>query len=164
MQSELVIYDFASRPDTGAWAIVNDVVMGGASNAQIRKNQAGNGVFSGHVSLENNGGFASVRLRLSPVDISDFSTIHLRVKGEPARYQVRCKSNWGDPQSYVAYFETNGTWQEVVISLGSMYPTFRGNRLDMPDYSGEMLSEVALLIGNKKEEDFKVELEKIWLE
>ena len=164
MQSALVLYDFKKEGNPGGWTVVNDVVMGGRSDAYIKMNREGNAVFSGHVSLENNGGFASVRLRLSPVDVSGFKTLVLRVRGASERYQMRCKTNWGDPQSYIAWFDTSGQWQEVRILLKEMVPTFRGSRLDMPDYPAEELSEIAILIGNKKEQDFSLEIERIWLE
>lgn len=164
MQATVTIYDFKEQEEVEAWTIVNDVVMGGKSNASLELDEDGHGVFSGTVSLENNGGFASIRLRLSPLDLRRFNTIHLRVKGEPTQYQFRCKSSWNEPQSYVAPFQTTGKWQEVAINLREMVPTFRGNRLDMPDFPGESLAEIAILIGNKKEQDFKLEIEKIWLE
>ncbi len=50
------------------WRIVNDGVMGGlsSSKATIKDDKI---IFSGNVSLENNGGFASLR---SPVKDYDF--------------------------------------------------------------------------------------------
>ena len=163
MQSELIIYDFKGQSNTDAWVIVNDVVMGGRSDAFLDLNEEGHGVFRGKVSLENNGGFASVRLRLSPIDVQNYSEIRLRVKGDGKRYQMRCKSYWNEPQSYIAYFDTQRDWQEVVIDLRSMRPTFRGSQLDMPDYPGVSLAEIAVLIGNKKEESFSLEIDSIWL-
>ena len=43
------------------WIIVNDNVMGGISNSSLSLNNENNLVFNGNVSLDNNGGFASVR-------------------------------------------------------------------------------------------------------
>ena len=43
------------------WGIVNDGVMGGISQSNIYLNEANNIIFAGNVSLENNGGFASIR-------------------------------------------------------------------------------------------------------
>lgn len=164
MQAQLVLFDFNKEANAGPWTVVNDVVMGGRSNASVKINDDGMGVFSGHVSLENNGGFASIRMRLAPLDISGFNTIHLQVRGRPSRFQLRCKSGWGEPQSYISYFEISDSWQEVSLPLTDMYPTFRGIRLEMPDYPAEVLAEIAILIGNKKEEDFKLEISRIWLE
>ncbi len=47
------------------WRIVNDAVMGGLSSSTVSINNEGKILFSGNVSLDNNGGFASLR---SPID------------------------------------------------------------------------------------------------
>ena len=44
------------------WNIVNDDVMGGISRSSLSMNDENNLIFSGYLSLENNGGFASSRL------------------------------------------------------------------------------------------------------
>jgi monofunctional biosynthetic peptidoglycan transglycosylase len=44
------------------WRIVNDDVMGGVSSSKLYLNEEQNLVFSGNLSLENNGGFASSRM------------------------------------------------------------------------------------------------------
>jgi hypothetical protein len=45
-----------------------------------------------------------------------------------------------------------------------MKPQFRGRLLDLPNYPVEMLSEIAILIGNKEEQDFRLEFDWIRLE
>ncbi|MGS0527822.1 CIA30 family protein [Zobellia nedashkovskayae] len=47
--------------------------------------------------------------------------------------------------------------------LVDMYPTFRGRKLDIPNYDGNSIQEVAFLIGNKKAENFKLEIGSIVL-
>ena len=51
------------------WSKVNDDVMGGISTSKIRINNDGNIFFSGVLSLKNNGGFASIRLDLTDLDL-----------------------------------------------------------------------------------------------
>ena len=46
------------------WNIVNDDVMGGISKSYLALNDENNLIFSGNVSLKNNGGFASTRMGL----------------------------------------------------------------------------------------------------
>ena len=45
------------------WGIVNDDVMGGISKSTLSLSNENNLVFNGYLSLENNGGFASSRMR-----------------------------------------------------------------------------------------------------
>ena len=45
-----------------------------------------------------------------------------------------------------------------------MYSTFRGRRHDMPNCPGQIMSEIAFLIGNKRADSFMLEIDKITLE
>ena len=56
-----VLFDFTDPAATNPWAPIDDRVMGGASHSHLRHDPAGHAVFEGTVSLERNGGFASVR-------------------------------------------------------------------------------------------------------
>ena len=65
-----MIFDFNKEKNINSWIVVDDVVMGGVSSSRISISKDGNGVFSGHVSLDNNGGFSSIRLNLEKVEVS----------------------------------------------------------------------------------------------
>jgi hypothetical protein len=135
--------------------------MGGLSRSNISINESGNAVFVGSISLENNGGFCSLRHDLDKKSVADFDKISIRIKGDGKRYQFRIKENRNDYYSYVSYFETSGNWETIEIPLKDMYPIFRGRELNMSNFSGNSVEEVAFLIGNKKEETFRLEIDKI---
>ncbi|WP_299224794.1 CIA30 family protein [uncultured Psychroserpens sp.] len=160
----MALYDFNIYSNTNDWYIVDDVVMGGRSNGNFDINSEGHGLFSGTVSLENNGGFSSVRHQFKPKDVSDFSKIKLRIKGDGSTYQFRVKTDRRDYASYIYEFKTVDDWMTVEIPFSEMYPSFRGRRLNQPNFSGEYIAEVAFLIGNKKAQDFKLLIDKIELE
>ena len=44
-----------------------------------------------------------------------------------------------------------------------MYPAFRGRKLAMDNFSSEIIEEIAILIGNKKEQQFMLEIDEIYL-
>lgn len=157
------IFDFNETTDIREWVIVDDVVMGGRSSGKISLNAEGHGVFEGEISLENNGGFSSVRYTPGRIAVKDHSKIVIRLKGDGREYQFRLKANSGDDHSYVAPFSTSGEWQEIEIPLKDMYASFRGRKLELPNFSGEHLEEIAFLIGNKKKEEFKLLIDKIEL-
>jgi hypothetical protein len=144
--------------------VVNDGVMGGLSKGNFSVNDKGDGFFTGHVSLENNGGFSSVRYNFESKSVSNYKKITLRLKGDGKQYQIRVKTRISDYYSYIAYIKTNGEWQTLEILFSNMIPSFRGNILDLPNYPGEYMEQFAILIGNKKNEDFKLYLDKIELE
>ena len=159
----MVLIDFNKDSDLSNWTVVDDVVMGGRSDGNIEINQEGHAVFQGQVSLENNGGFSSVRYRFEQQKVDAYSKVFMRVKGDGKRYQFRMKSDRFDRHSYIYHFETTGEWQTVEIPLREMYPGFRGMKLNMPNYPGRILEEVAFLISNKKAERFQLEIDKIIL-
>jgi len=135
-----VLFNLNKDLDITKWMIVNDYVMGGISTATFDINTSKNGLFKGEVSLENN---------------------QLRIKGDGKAYQFRIKATAAQRFSYIGKFETSGAWQTISIPFSTMYPAFRGKPLEQPNYSGKELTEIAFLIGNKKQESFELEIDSI---
>jgi NADH dehydrogenase [ubiquinone] 1 alpha subcomplex assembly factor 1 len=158
-----IIFDFNSNSDISNWTTVDDVVMGGRSHGNFKINAAGHGQFYGRVSLENNGGFSSLRHRFSSMEIKNFKEVVLRVKGDGKKYQFRVKDNRANYHSFITVFETNGAWQTINIKLSEMYPAFRGRALSIGNFSSESIEELAFLIGNKTAENFKLEIDTMYL-
>jgi NADH dehydrogenase [ubiquinone] 1 alpha subcomplex assembly factor 1 len=163
-QDNSLIFDFKKQQSTAACNVVNDGVMGGLSKGKMSVNDAGNGVFEGSVTTENNGGFSSVRHSFYNKDVSNFTVVKLRIKGDGKPYQFRIKANEAQRYSYIQEFKTSGEWETIVIPFNSFYPSFRGNRLNRPNYDGTSMEEVTFLIGNKKKESFALEIDRIWME
>lgn len=159
-----VIFDFNRSSDLQDWTIVDDVVMGGVSSSNFTLNEEGHGVFKGEVSLENNGGFCSVRYEFPQLEVEDYTKVLIKCKGDGKMYQFRVKANSSDDHSYVASFETSGEWEEIEISLKDMYPSFRGRKLELSNFSNDHMEEIGFLIGNKKNEEFKLMIDKIVLQ
>ena len=72
--------------------IVDDVVMGGRSSGTFELNSKGFGVFKGKVSLENNGGFSSLRYQSKRISINKHTNIVIKLRGDGKAYQFRIKS------------------------------------------------------------------------
>ncbi|MDB4292752.1 CIA30 family protein [Maribacter sp.] len=157
------LFDFNSNSDASAWRVVDDGVMGGLSQGQFAINEAGHGFFRGEISLDNNGGFSSVRHTFEPRDVSNFSGIFIRLKGDGKAYQFRVKEETGQRFSHIADIKTNGEWETIRIEFSEMYPAFRGRLLDLPNYTGKNMTEIAFLIGNKEVETFALEIDFIEL-
>ena len=159
LSNNIVVFDKETK--NSKWYITNDDVMGGVSNSSIVIDNEGSAIFSGQVSLENNGGFSMVRL---PVDISlnsNSSKIVLKIKGDSKKYQLRIKSKKRQRFWYVSTFQTSNKIQKIEIPLKDFYPSFRGYRLNYNNFSGNNIKEIAILIGNKKNENFNLKIEKI---
>ncbi|MEW5755544.1 MAG: CIA30 family protein [Pseudomonadota bacterium] len=96
-----------STADLSTWRPINDGVMGGLSGSQIIATGNGTALFTGTVSLERNGGFASIRTDLQCRDLSEYSGLYLRVRGDGHRYRLRLRCDHGfDGVAYQAGFAT----------------------------------------------------------
>ena len=158
-----IVFQFTQDADLGAWEVQDDVVMGGRSRGQLRLNEAGNAVFTGTVSLENDGGFSSIQHAFAPLDVSRRRAVVLGLKGDGKRYQLRVDATPGARHSYACDFQTSGDWQAIEIPFADMYAIRHGDRLDRPNYPGKTLAQIQLLIGNGVAETFQLEIDKIWL-
>jgi len=163
MKSQL-IFDFNHNANITDWKIVDDVVMGGRSNGQFKIDSDGNGIFSGDVSVENNGGFSSVRYQFEKINTNKESKVIIRLKGDGKEYQFRIKNNRNTYYSYITNFKTSGDWENIIINLKDLYPSFRGQTMNIPNFAGNSLEEIVFLIGNKKNESFTLVLDRIDIE
>lgn len=161
IMNSLLLFDFSATRDWSVWKIENDVVMGGRSSSQLTRSEEGNGVFTGTVSLENNGGFASMQYHFGPKDISNYSKAVIRLKGDGKQYQFRIKADLDDKASYIFTFNTTEEWQTIEIPLDQMTPTYRGNKLDQPNFNAKKIQEIRFFIGNGKAENFRLEIDKV---
>lgn len=153
--------DVASEPE---WHPVNDGVMGGLSEGGSTM-EDGVLVFAGHLSLENNGGFASVRTRGGDYNFATADGIALRVKGDGRTYQLRVATDARHRGSLVSYqrkFETReGKWVEVKVPFDELKPGWRGRMLSGHVFDHTKVSQLGILIGDKKEGPFRLEVD--WL-
>lgn len=159
----ITIYDFDKNFSASDWKIVDDVVMGGKSKGRFSIDNDGHGVFEGKISLENSGGFSSVRHPFKKVAVTENSTVLITLKGDSKDYQFRIKDKSTTPYSYITTFKTSDAWQTIEIKLSDLYPSFRGRKLDLPNFESDSFEEIVFLIGNKKQESFKLILDKIEL-
>ena len=162
--SDALIFNFTKEANLSSWQVIDDGVMGGRSQGNFAINEEGNAVFEGTVSLDNYGGFSSVRHRLLEKDISKYTKVLLRIKGDGKKYQFRIKEKRRDYYSYITTFQTTNEWQTITLEMHQMYPAFRGRTLNMDNLKPNKIEEIAILIGNKKAEKFRLEIDVISLQ
>ena len=125
------LLDFDDAAEAAAWYAVDDVVMGGVSRSGFDLSEPGIARFSGRVSLENGGGFASVRTPPRDWDAAGATAFVLRVRGDGRSYKLTVRTGDGfDGVQYQARFAPPaGEWTEVRLPVASFVPTFRGRAL-----------------------------------
>jgi uncharacterized protein YbjT (DUF2867 family) len=131
---EKLIFDFTNPSNDlkNIWGAVDDVVMGGVSQSDIRLVD-GTALFAGNVSTQNSGGFASVRTRnFEPTfNLAGYEGVELRVRGDGKRYKflIRTESKW-DGTAYSYSFDTvSNNWMSVRIPFAELIPVFRAKIL-----------------------------------
>ncbi len=159
---ETYVLDFSSPRAVEDWRVVNDGVMGGISTSRIRETLGGTAVFEGHLSLENNGGFASVRTGLNDLDLSEYEGIAIRARGDGRTYQVRLRTNRRfDGVTYRALLVTRpDQWTIVRVPFSDFEPTYRGRILrGVEPLDTARLQQLALMVADKKDGPFRIEIE-----
>lgn len=145
------------------WIIVNDTVMGGRSNAKLIMADKGL-VFQGQLSLENNGGFASIRRIKNNAQWHQDKPLMLRVTGDGRVYQFRIRTDRTfDGIAYSAKFQTlAGKSTIYAFSPEDFTPQWRGRQvLGAPPLSFSDITQLGILLGDKREGDFELVIEQV---
>ena len=125
---QVPLFAFVSPDAAAVWQAVNDGVMGGVSDGRFRITERQTLEFYGTLSLENNGGFASVRSRPRTLGLQTGDTLVARVRGDGREYQLNLYT--ADRMmafSYRAPVKTRtGEWLEVRIPLDAFEATSFG--------------------------------------
>ncbi len=158
---ELLISNFDKPGEGNIWRVINDGVMGGISSSTWNITENGAAVFAGNVSLENNGGFASVRSAVGTYDLSKYKGIVLRVKADGKRYNLNLKTDAEfDSILYKAEFGTEKEkWQLIKIPFSSFSPTYHGFvPPDAPKLDTKEIRRFGFLIADKQQGPFRLEI------
>ena len=155
----------ADDPNGVEWEVVNDGVMGGLSKGNFSISDEGILSFSGTLSLQNNGGFSSIRSEAIDRNLSNDLGILLKVKGDGRTYSIRLESTAtyrGMPISFSGDFTPEaGKWQQIKIPFTELKGGWRG--MDLPDkeFDPSVVRKMGLLIGDKVTGPFNLEVEYI---
>ena len=143
------------------WRVVNDGVMGGISQSNIYLNEVSNIIFAGNVSLENNGGFASIRMGYDGSQLKETTKFLLRVKGDGNIYKFRLNMS-GSYANYSADFKTvKDQWMDIEIPIESFKPYYFGRSTRAPKLKVHRVNSLGILISDKQAGNFALEIEYI---
>ena len=151
--------DFTNPDYARQMRIVNDDVMGGRSSSRFVIDPEGV-IFEGLVSLENNGGFASVRC---PVSFpQQASALQLTTRGDGKKYQliIRTEASTGAP-IYKSDFVSSKDWQTRQFKPKDFEAAFRGRPVDAKPLVFSDAIEFGLLIADKQAGEFRLQLRQL---
>ena len=160
-EGDMVLFDFSREADVARFRAIHDVVMGGVSTGGLVADEDGHASFRGVVSLENNGGFASIRSLPQRLDLGAHGGIRIRVRGDGQRYKLNLKMN-GDldgVQYRAAFRPPAGEWIEIDLPFEEFVPTFRGRVLrDVDPLDPSRIATIGFLISDQQAGPFRLDV------
>lgn len=157
------LIDVHDPAEARRWIRVHDTVMGGLSAGDLQAGQDGL-VFTGEVSLQNKGGFASVRTRPRDFHLDGAAGLHLRVRGDGRTYRLRLRlDDQFDGIAYSADFATEaGVWTDVRVPFAAFAPVWRGRQLDgLEPVEPARIRQLGFMIADKTAGKFRLEIGRI---
>jgi NADH dehydrogenase [ubiquinone] 1 alpha subcomplex assembly factor 1 len=158
--AEIQLFDSVAKPSSLNWNIVNDTVMGGRSSSRWISKSSSPCSFEGYLSLENNGGFASVRCDLNNENLTKTEGIFIRVKGDGRKYQFRIRSQASRWANYSHEFKTvRNKIKTFYLPFKDFEPSWRGRSLNnLPVLKGKDVRGIGFLLGDKIQGKFQLEI------
>jgi NADH dehydrogenase [ubiquinone] 1 alpha subcomplex assembly factor 1 len=158
------LFEFTGPAAAQQWQAVNDGVMGGVSDGRFKVTNDGTMEFFGTLSLENNGGFASVRSKPADLDIKAGDAIVVRVKGDGREYVLNLyMKSRRMAFSYRAPLPTiQDEWTEVSVPIAEFIPTAFGRQVQgMGQVQPDQIVGLGFMLSDKKPGPFKLEIESV---
>lgn len=155
-----LIFDFGERKVAGRWTIVNDGVMGGLSQAQAQSD-ADALLFSGTVSLKNNGGFVSLRSALGKYDLSTYEYCEIRFKSNTDRkfeILIEKETPFYLPKYRAKFGGKNEEWETIIIPLRDFELSRMGSTIqeEIDPKSLQGIQQIGFILADKREGSFRI--------
>ena len=160
------LFDFTDPSAANAWHAIDDRVMGGVSRSTLRHDRAGHAVFEGTVSLERNGGFASVRSSPAARGLPGAAACVIEIRGDNKQFKLSLLTDDGfDSLNYQASFAPAGTdWQILRLPLATFRASFRGREVPgAPALDPARIRQVGLMIAARQAGPFVLDIKRISL-
>ena len=160
---EKTLASFESDDCLKSWTSVNDGVMGGVSKGGVTRTDKGTLSFSGNLSLENNGGFASIRTKPGSLDLSGMTGIVVKSRGDGRTYwvELRVAGQMG-ATSYRANLPTTaGEWKETRVPFADFKLQAFGRELPFKPVDPAEVASVGFTLADKKAGPFALEIESV---
>jgi NADH dehydrogenase [ubiquinone] 1 alpha subcomplex assembly factor 1 len=156
-----MLFSFETTDAARLWQSVNDGVMGGRSDGRFQINKQHQMEFYGTLSLENNGGFASVRSRGNNFGLKKDDVIFARVRGDGREYNLNLYTQDNSRAfSYRQSFKTKkDEWIEIKLPMDKFVATWRGRVFSKEPFDPTRVNGLGILLGDKKAGRFKLEID-----
>ena len=141
--------------------LIHDTVMGGRSSGTVIQHNHDAVLFTGNLSLENNGGFASAEFKLlNKLTLANPTQLLLHAVGDDRNYQLRLKTPYL-PQgvAYVAEFTAERAQAQFSFTIADFTGRYRGTPvLNLPALQFNDVSHVSVMLADKSPGPFQIAL------
>lgn len=153
-------FDFSNQETFDQWRVINDGVMGGMSTSKSIQGE-GSLIFKGDLSLENNGGFASIRAPWGEYDLSEFSEVVVECRGNGGKFMCMLEKErmWYRPY-YTSQFEPSEEKTTFTMPLKEFKENAVGrqNGKTLTKESLSKIIRIGFIKNDKKEGPFELEV------
>jgi NADH dehydrogenase [ubiquinone] 1 alpha subcomplex assembly factor 1 len=160
----LSLFAFPDANSAKDWQAVNDGVMGGVSEGKFKITEQKTMEFFGTLSLENNGGFASVRSKPKLLNLKPGDSLIVKIRGDGREYLLNLYLNKAQMAfSYRAAVPTKkDEWTEVTLPLGKFIATSFGQVVQgAAPVDPNEVNAIGFMLADKKPGAFKLEVDSI---
>jgi len=161
---ERTLFEFTTPQSMNRWQAVNDGVMGGVSTGTFHRTSENTLVFSGTLSLKNNGGFASIRSRPGDCGIEPGDCLITRVKGDGRSYilNLYTKSRRMAFSYRAPLPTTQDTWIDISVPIADFVPTSFGRTVNgLGPVDPTQIVAVGFMLSDKQPGPFQLEIESV---
>ena len=169
----IMSYDTKYRIDFGKtkggqdWMVVNDGVMGGLSESTATLTESSL-LFKGTISLKNNGGFASIRSSKGKFDLSNFRTVKIKFRSSGRDFALRLATSelYYKPNYKQNFSSSRGEWETIELKISDFkeYTMGQISGSTMSKNNLENVLKIGIILSDKKEGPFEIEIEYIEFE
>jgi NADH dehydrogenase [ubiquinone] 1 alpha subcomplex assembly factor 1 len=160
------LFDFTDPEAANGWHAIDDRVMGGVSRSTLRHDRAGHAVLEGTVSLERNGGFASVRSSPGERGLAGAKACLIELRGDNKQFKLSLLTDDGfDSLNYQSSFAPEGTdWQTLYLRIADFRASFRGREVTgAQPLDPARIRQVGLMITARQAGAFAIDIRRICL-
>jgi hypothetical protein len=159
-----LVFHFGNTPGkTNDWLVISDNVMGGVSQSTIEYKE-NSLLLSGDISLDNYGGFSSVKTRFQQFDLSAYAGVRIRCKSSNQKFAITLEDsrNWTQPNYKGDFFNTREDNWEVITLYFKDFKAYQigeptGGNLEQNTLKN--IVRIGIITTEKKEGPFSLEVD-----
>lgn len=164
LSAQELLIDFGKNTAGQNWSVTNDGVMGGLSKGQAYLSDS-SVVFQGEVSLENNGGFSSLRSPYQRFNLSNYKEVEIKSRSSGLPFSITFSKSQRFWIPNYKYFLTanNDEWMIHTFSLSELEEFRMGDSMNETISSKDIENLIGISFFNegKKEGKFTLEVDYI---